>query len=148
MNPSIVLAEKIRETTVTKTNYAVSKALGISQSNLTAVLSGERGLGVEACVRASEILSVPLEHVLAEIFAHSAKTPEKKAFWEQRLPRVLPALVIWASTAGMICVTKVVSAGALTTVSQLIHYAQSLYRRTVRLEVARRTAFGLGCCAT
>lgn len=138
MNPSIVLVEKIRETTAKKTNYATAKALGISQSNLSQILLGERGLGVESCVRAAEILRVPVEHVIAEIFAHSAKTPEKRAFWEKRLPRVLPTLVIWASSVGVTLVTYEAMSSALTTASHFIHYAQSLFNRTVR-----RTAFGL-----
>lgn len=126
MTPSAMLAEKVRATTETKTDYATARALGVSQSYLKQVLMGNRNLGPEACVRASELLRQPLSAVLAEIELSKATTPEKKAFWEKRLPRVLPAVAIWGLAAGVTYVTdwqsSVVRSG-LTTVSQLIHYA-------------------------
>jgi transcriptional regulator with XRE-family HTH domain len=114
MTRSAQIAEAIRKTTPRGTDYAVSRALGISQSNLKRVLEGKRNLGTESCVRAAELLRLPVTEVLAEVGVESAKTPEKKAFWEKRLPRILPTLVAWG--AGV---------GALTTheVLRAIHYA-------------------------
>lgn len=101
MTPSALLAEKVRETTATRTDYATARALGVSQSYLKQVLLGHRNFGPEACVRAAELLKQPVTAVLAEIELSKATTPEKQAFWRERLPRVLPALVVWGLAAGV-----------------------------------------------
>jgi predicted transcriptional regulator len=122
MTRSAAIAEKVRLTTKTQTDYATAKALGISQSNLKQVLDGRRGLGTESCVRAADILRASLDHLLAEVEAERARTPEKKAFWEQRLPRILPALATWGLAAGV----NYISYCWLTTsevVRHAIHYA-------------------------
>lgn len=145
MTPSIALAERIRDTTKTRTDYAVAKALGVTQTNLKQILEGKRGFGTEACVRAAEILRVPVEQVLAEIELPRARTAEKKAFWEKRLPRILPAMAIWGLIAGVNQFTGVVRSEGLTTTSQLIHYAQRLWALIAC--ALGRTAYGLGRCA-
>lgn len=150
MTPSALIAEKVRATTETRTDYATARALGISQSNLKQVLMGTRNLGTEACVRAAELLSQPLSEVLAEVELSKAQTPEKKAFWEKRLPRILPAVAIWGIAAGVIDFTVVRSAEAASALHP-IHYAQ--WRRRLRALLNRRAAWidgpaGLGCFAT
>lgn len=144
MTPSIALAERIRATTETGTDYAVAKALGISQSNLKQVLEGKRGLGVEACFRAAEILGQDVKEIIAEIELHRA-APEKKAFWEKRLPRILPALVIWGLSAGVMHITGPAREKGLTTAEQAIHYAKRLVN-LIAIALGR-TACGLGRCA-
>lgn len=149
MTPSALLAEKIRETTRTKTDYAVAKALGMSQSNLRQVLMGERGLGNEACVRAAELLRQPLETVLAEIELPRAKTPEKRAFWEKRLPRLLPAVAIWGFAAGVTYFADFSHRGP-NYLSDTLYIMRSRLRRwaSSSRHMLRRTASGLGCFAT
>lgn len=154
MTPSALIAEKIRATTETGTNYATAKALGISQSNLKQILDGSRNLGIEACVRAAELLKQPLSEIIAEVEMSRAHSPEKKAFWEKRLPRILPAVAIWGLIAGVNQFTGVVRGEGLTTVSQAIHYAYWRRRLGLRLlarillPIPGRTAYGLGCFAT
>lgn len=123
MNRSVELVERIRLTTAKRSDYATAKALGLSQSNLREVLKGKRGLGTESIVRASEILNAPLDQLLAEVEADRARTPEKKAFWAQRCPRLLPAVMVCGLSAGVTHVTLVVR--------HLIHYAQ--YLRLLRM---------------
>lgn len=123
MNPSIALVERIRKTTEKRTNYAVAKALRISQSNLKQVLDGKRNLGPEALARAADILRVPLDETLSPVMAATASTPEQKAFWERRIPRVLPALLIVGLGAGLLDVSEPAAFG-LTSAEQSIHYAQ------------------------
>lgn len=130
MSPSCALAERIRQTTKTGTDYAVAKALGMSQSTLKEVLDGKRNFGVEACVRASELLHEDLKAIIAEVEETRARTPEKKAFWEKRRPRLLPAVIITGIAAGVMYFTYVVSSEGLATsffVLQPIHYAPWLY---------------------
>lgn len=156
MTPSAMLAEKVRATTETKTDYATARALGVSQSYLKQVLMGNRNFGPEACVRASELLNQPLSAVLAEIELSKATSPEKKAFWEKRLPRILPAMAIWGLIAGVTHITdshaSVVRNG-LTTSLHAIHYAYYETLRWLRALLKRRAAqadgpSGLGCFAT
>jgi transcriptional regulator with XRE-family HTH domain len=130
MTPSIALAEKVRERTQTKTDYAVAKALGISQSNLAKILEGKRGFGNEACFRAAEILGRDPKDIIAEVELHRAG-PDKKTFWEKRLPRLLPAVAIWGIAAGVTQFTLVSPAKAAGSVSQAIHYA---YRRWLSIQ--------------
>lgn len=130
MTPSAMLAEKVRETTETRTDYATARALGVSQSYLKQVLLGQRNLGPEACVRASELLRQPLTAVLAEIELSKAQTPEKKAFWEKRLPRLLPAVAIWGLAAGVMPFT-VREAGASNYSVDTV-YIMRRWRRSAR----------------
>lgn len=143
MTPSIALAEKVRERTNTGTDYAVAKALGISQSNLAKILEGKRGFGNEACFRAAEILGQDPKDIIAELELHRAG-PDKKQFWEKRLPRILPAVAIWGLAAGVTHVTlddSPVVRNGLTTTLHAIHYA---HVALFILTVLGLTAFGLG----
>lgn len=146
MTPSIALAERVRQSTETKTDYAVAKALGISQSNLKQILEGKRGLGLEACFRAGELLGQDVKEIIAEIELHRA-SPDKKHFWEKRLPRLLPAVAIWGLAAGVTHVTNVVREDGLTTALQPIHYAQWL-RLLRRFWPFGAAATRPGCFAT
>lgn len=105
MNASQRIALMIRERTPKQTNYAAAKALGVSPSNFKEILDGKRNLGVESIFRAAELLDRDVADVLVEIQHDTAKTPEKKAFWEKRLPRILPAVAIWGLAAGVTHVT-------------------------------------------
>ena len=87
MQQTLMLLERVRRTLPTKSNYALSKALGITQSDLNRTLAAKNGLSIKALVRVSEITQVPLIDVLAMTQEEIAKTPANKAFWGQRSPR-------------------------------------------------------------
>lgn len=92
MRNTEAIIERVRARTDTGTNYAVSKALGMSQSNLARVLKGGSSLGNEACFRAAALLDMDPADVIAYVEEDRAPTPEKKEFWRTRLPRVLPTV--------------------------------------------------------
>lgn len=134
MTPSIAIAEAVRKTTDTATDYAVAKALGISQSNLKQVLAGKRSLGIEALFRAAALLDKTERELFAEVQFHSAKTPEKKAFWEKYRPRLLPAVAIWGCIAGVMGFTVPKAEASNYLVTKNIHYA---HRRWMRIQFPR-----------
>jgi malate/lactate dehydrogenase len=84
---TLMLLDRVRRALPNKSNYALAKALGTSQSDLNKVLAGVHGLGLKSLVRASEITGVPLIDVIAITQEEIAKTPSNKAFWGQRSPR-------------------------------------------------------------
>ncbi|HTD72161.1 MAG TPA: hypothetical protein VK652_01440 [Steroidobacteraceae bacterium] len=128
MNASQSIAEKVRLTTERKTDYAVAKALGITQSNLKQVLLGKRTLGNESCFRAAKLLRVTAGELIADVEAERSKTPEKRAFWEKQLPRYLPVVAYLGIATG---VTFITEKGALVAevVRHAIHCAQYASRR-------------------
>ena len=94
MPVTLNLIEQVRARTEKHTDYAVAKALGMSQSNLARVLCGKGTLGEKAAVRVSEILQRDLLDVLAMIREETAKTEAEKQFWERRSPRISAAVAI------------------------------------------------------
>jgi transcriptional regulator with XRE-family HTH domain len=93
MPNTLNLIEQVRRRVPKHTDYAVAKALEMSQSNLTRVLCGKSGLGVKAAVRLSELLQRDLRDVLCLVEEDKAKTPREREFWERRSPRISAAIL-------------------------------------------------------
>jgi hypothetical protein len=75
----------------------------MSQSQLTAVLRGQHGLGPKAVIRIAEILQLDVGDVLILIEEDKARTDDDKQFWGRRSPRVSAAL----ATAGLALIAAV-----------------------------------------
>jgi hypothetical protein len=104
MPNTLALIEQVRRRVPRETDYAVAKALEMSQSNLTRVLAGKSGLGTKAVLRVSEILQRDLRDVLVLVEEDKAKTAKEREFWERRSPRITAALLtaILAVAAGFL----------------------------------------------
>lgn len=94
MPVTLNLIEQVRARTEKQTDYAVAKALEMSQSNLARVLCGKGTLGEKAAVRVSEILQRDLLDILAMIREETAKSESEKRFWERRSPRISATVAI------------------------------------------------------
>lgn len=138
MNASQLIAGLVKEKTRTGTNYAAAKALGISPSNFKEVLDGRRNLGVEALFRAAAILDREPRELLVEVQHDSAKTPEKKAFWEKYRPRLLPTVAIWGLIVGVTQFTDSEARTGLTTARDNLYIMRSWLRRITRAALRLR----------
>ena len=88
MPNTLSLIEQVRRHVPRHTDYAVAKALEMTQSDLARVLAGKAGLGNKAVVRLSEILQRDLRDVLVLVEEDKARTPKTREFWERRSPRI------------------------------------------------------------
>jgi hypothetical protein len=122
MRPSVTLIDKARSLCSPPTYYRLAKQLKIGHQTLSRVRNRGGTLDNEAATRLAELLGQAPMDVIAIMEAERAKTPEKKAFWENRLPRVMPLVAYLGIISGVNHVTEVRAEG-LTTTSQLIHYA-------------------------
>jgi transcriptional regulator with XRE-family HTH domain len=93
MPNTLNLIEQVRRRVPRPTDYAVAKALEMSQSNLTRVLAGKSGLGVKAAVRISEVLQRDLRDVLCLVEEDKAKSAKEREFWERRSPRITATIL-------------------------------------------------------
>ena len=81
MSNTLKLIERIRSTTETGTDYAVAKALGITQSNLIEIKKGKRWPGPKAQVRMSELLKIELKDIVAFIGEDKATSEAERLHW-------------------------------------------------------------------
>lgn len=93
---SKTLIERVRVFTERKTDYAVAKALEMTQTHLIRVKSGDMTLGPRAIVRVAEITGEPLSLILAIVEREKARSPAAVRFWEARLPRSMAPVVAQA----------------------------------------------------
>ena len=91
-----LLINRLRRTLPRPTDYAVAKALDMSQSRLKRVIEGHANVGPKTAVLLSEKLQMSLDEVTAMIELDKAKTPEDTAFWERRAPRLTASVVVTA----------------------------------------------------
>lgn len=89
---SLEVIEAVRVRTKTKTNYAVSKALGITQSTLNKVLAGERNLGNKAALKASELLERDLKVMLIMLENDRARSDDERDYWRRRMEQIAPTV--------------------------------------------------------
>jgi len=64
-----------------ESDYALAKALGITQQAVSSYRSGNSKINDEVALTVADILGVPPIHVIAAANAERAKTPEQKARW-------------------------------------------------------------------
>jgi hypothetical protein len=137
MNDIQTLIDKARQIVQPHSYYEVARRLGIATQTLSRVRNRGGTLDNEAAVKLAALLGQPELDVIALMERERAKTPEKKAFWESRLPRGMPVVAYLGIITGVTCVTA--KAYLLQEVIRhAIHYAQYLYMRT------GQTAYGLG----
>ncbi len=128
MEATLRLIEQVRRALPTKSNYAVSKALEMPQSQLSEVLKGKYGLGPKAQLRIAEILKRDLRDIMVLTEEDKAKTENDREFWGRRSPRISAAIAVTAMAFGAAGLVKDASALMLykRTVDALpaIHYAK------------------------
>lgn len=81
-----------------KSDYALADKIGINRARIHDYMQGNGKPDAYAAVRIGEILGIHPLLLQAEFEAESAKTPERKAFWENFAQRiksgVLPMLAL------------------------------------------------------
>lgn len=137
MRASIALIDKARSLCEPPTDYQLAKRLGINHATLSRCRHRGGTLDNEAASKLADLLGQDRYTVIAVMEVERAKTPQKKAFWEQQLPRVMPVVAALGITAGVTYIT-VKGLTTVEAISRLIHYAKYLYIRPVR-----RTGFAL-----
>lgn len=101
MNDIQALIDKARELVQPHSYYEVAQRLGIATQTLSRVRNRGGTLDNEAAVKLAALLGQPEIDVINLMERARAKTPEKKAFWEKRLPRSLPVVAIMGITTGV-----------------------------------------------
>lgn len=81
MSNSLKIIDRVRTSTGTGTDYAVAKALGMSQTNLSKVIKGERGLGPTAIFAAAKILNVEAQDLFYLVREDRAKSEAERLHW-------------------------------------------------------------------
>lgn len=121
---SLRILDKAREMCAPPTWYALAKRLHVQNSTLTRCRLHGGTLDNEASYRLAELLGQEPMDVIRIMEYERARDPEKRAFWEKQLPRVLPVVAYLGIITGT--VTQLTPAGT-EVVEQAIHYAQWLY---------------------
>jgi plasmid maintenance system antidote protein VapI len=85
---SLEIIEAVRLKTTTKTNYAVSKALGMTQGTLNKILAGDRNLSNKGALKASELLGRDFKTMLIMLEQDRARSPDEREFWQRRMEQV------------------------------------------------------------
>lgn len=141
---SISLIDKARTMCEPPTDYQLAKRLHISHATISRCRHRRGTLDNEAATRLAELLGQEPYDVIAVMELERAKDPKKRAFWESKLPRIVPVVAYLGIITGVTQFTSSEAKG-LTTVSQLIHYAQLFARWAVsRWHMLRQTGFALG----
>lgn len=104
MSNTLKIIERVRETTGTGTDYAVSKVLGMSQSNLGRVLKGEGFLGDKAQRLAAKILGLSFDDVNALVNEDKAHSEADKAYWRSLCPEAVRAIIDAATKTAAACI--------------------------------------------
>lgn len=149
MRNSIALIDKARTLCAPPTDYQLAKRLGINQATVSRCRNRGGTLDNEASTRLAELLGQDPYDVIAIMELERAKTPEKKAFWESKLPRLVPLVAYLGIISGVTQFTDS-SAKGLTITSPFIHYAKWLRFLLRRITTPRAAdgALRLGGCAT
>lgn len=82
---SIRYLEAVRARTVTKSDYAIAKALGLTPVAVGHYLHGRRVMDNYACLRVAEALGVPLQEVIAAAEYDREKNEAKRETWTRFL---------------------------------------------------------------
>jgi plasmid maintenance system antidote protein VapI len=132
MTNTLHLIERLRRTLPRPTNYALAKALGLSQTTIKNVLAGKHGLGPKPVIRLAELLQIDARDVLVLIEQDKARTPEDKEFWGRRSPRITASIALAAALA-LAGTSKVTSAiaGQINSLT-LTRYTLCAVRRFLR----------------
>jgi len=92
MHYSLEVVEAVRARCPTRTNYAVAKALGITQGQLNRVLRSDINLSNKAVLKASELLGRDLKVMLIMIEGDRARSDDEKEYWQRRIDQIAATL--------------------------------------------------------
>ncbi len=63
-------------------DYAIAKALGVSQQTVTQYRNGRTAMGIEVSIRVGEVLGIDSHKVYADGQVERAKNDDQSAFWK------------------------------------------------------------------
>lgn len=119
----ITLIDKARSLCTPPTDYRLAKVLGIKTQTLSRVRNRHGTLDNEAATKLAMLLQQDPMDVIALMEVARAKTPEKRAFWESRLPRIVPLVALLEVISGLMHQASL-HAPMTSAVLRLIHYAK------------------------
>lgn len=94
MSNTQALLDKAVKLCSPSTSYQLAKKLGVSTSRMSHWRNGRATPDNEVAFKLAKILRMPISDIIGYIEEDRATTPEKKEFWRQQLPRVLPSIAI------------------------------------------------------
>lgn len=106
MRVSISLIDKARSLCDPPTDYQLAKRLGISHATISRCRHRGGTLDNEAATRLAELLGQEPYDVIAVMELERAKDPKKRAFWESKLPRILPVVATLGIITGVTHITE------------------------------------------
>lgn len=71
-----------------ESNYALAKALGITQQAVGAMMSGKTTMGDATALKVADILKIQRALVLADVHAEREKNPELAAVWRSLVDKL------------------------------------------------------------
>lgn len=108
MSNSLKIVERVREHVPRGTDYAVAKALGMTQSNLARITEGKGHLGDKAQRLASTLLGLSFQDVNALVNEDKAKTESERSYWRALCAEGVRAAI---NAAGKVAATVVIATG-------------------------------------
>lgn len=75
-----------------QTDYQLAKTLRVSRFRFSHWRRGKATPDNEVAWRLAQLLDMPITDVIAYFERDRATDPDKRAFWERQLPRLLPAI--------------------------------------------------------
>lgn len=126
MSDTQKLLDRAREMCSPPSDYRLAKQLGVTPSRVSHWRRGKATPDNEIAWKIAKILGMEITDVIAYFEKDRAQSPQKRAFWESQLPRVLSAIAIAAALySGASRGPLIAEAhGANITAGQVIYYAQ------------------------
>lgn len=126
MSNTLKLIERVRSMTEAGTDYAVAKALGMTQSNLIEIKKGKRWPGPKSQIAMSDLLKIDLKDIVAFINEDKATSEAERSHWRslcspEARERLAAAI---AATAASLTIVVI-----LQLVHPAIYYAHLAVRR-------------------
>lgn len=94
------LLDRTKAAAKVESDYALAKELGINKARVSAYYSGKEAPNEFACLKISEITSIPLDRVIATVKAESEKDETRREAWENYMKRLGGFA---ATLAGVVC---------------------------------------------
>lgn len=137
MSNTLKLIERVRSTTETGTDYAVAKALDMSQSTLIEIKKGKRWPGQKSQLRMSDVLKIDLKDIVALINEDKAKSERERAHWRSVCPEAIHS---WLDAAGKTAAAIVIATSLTLTWGITRHLKESNVYPATHYAALRRRA--------